>query len=244
MIFPHVCHDSFLRGQKVFVVRSASGNDSSCNMTHSYVWCDSFICVMWLIHMCDVAHSNVWQDSIVYVTWLIAVWTQCLCRPLGLLKWQSVWHDLFVCMTWLICISDMIHSHVWHKLIAVRAQRLGRILNLLKGQPQWHESFPCVAWRIYRCDMTYHVYNMTRWSVGAMFWLSVRPTWLIHMCDVTHSYVWHDPFLFLTCLVPAWLRRHFILVVQETSWNGSPCAMTLSYAWHDDSFIGHSPAEK
>jgi len=27
-----------------------------CDMTHSYVWHDSFICVTWLIHVCDMTH--------------------------------------------------------------------------------------------------------------------------------------------------------------------------------------------
>ena len=34
-----------------------------CDMTHPYVWHDSYICVTWLIHMCDVSHSYVWHDS-------------------------------------------------------------------------------------------------------------------------------------------------------------------------------------
>jgi len=40
-------------------------------ITHSYVWHDSFICATWLIHMCDVTHSSVWHDSFIRVTWLI-----------------------------------------------------------------------------------------------------------------------------------------------------------------------------
>ena len=40
-----------------------------CDMTHSYVWHDSFICVTWLIHMCDMTHianstSHVSAESI------------------------------------------------------------------------------------------------------------------------------------------------------------------------------------
>jgi len=34
-----------------------------CDMTYSYVWHDSFICVTWLIHKCDMTHSYVWQVS-------------------------------------------------------------------------------------------------------------------------------------------------------------------------------------
>ena len=31
------------------------------DMTHSYVWHDSFICETWLIHMCDIIQSYVWH---------------------------------------------------------------------------------------------------------------------------------------------------------------------------------------
>ena len=33
------------------------------DMTHSYMWHDSFMCVTWLIHVCDMTHSYVWHDS-------------------------------------------------------------------------------------------------------------------------------------------------------------------------------------
>jgi len=60
------------------------------DMTHSYVWCHSFVYVTWLIHMCtmphclfnrcharirDVTHSCTWRDSFVYVTWRIHMCT-------------------------------------------------------------------------------------------------------------------------------------------------------------------------
>jgi len=38
-------------------------------------------------------------------------------------------------------------------------------------------------------------------------------TWLIHMCDMTHSYVWHDSFICVTCLI------HM-------------CDMPHSHVWH------------
>ena len=36
---------------------------SVCDVTHSCVWRDSFMCVTWLIHVCDVTHSCVWHTS-------------------------------------------------------------------------------------------------------------------------------------------------------------------------------------
>jgi len=40
-------------------------------MTHSYVWCDSFMCETWLIHICAMAHSNMCHKSFICVPWLI-----------------------------------------------------------------------------------------------------------------------------------------------------------------------------
>jgi len=36
-----------------------------CDLTRSFVWLDSFTCVTWLIHMCDIPHSYVWYNSII-----------------------------------------------------------------------------------------------------------------------------------------------------------------------------------
>jgi len=36
----------------------------TCDMTHSYVWHNSFTRVTWLVHMCNMTHSHVWHDSL------------------------------------------------------------------------------------------------------------------------------------------------------------------------------------
>jgi len=71
-----------------------------CDMTHSYVWHDAFICVTWLIHMCDMTHSYVWHDAFICVTWLIHMcdMTFHLCD----MTHSYVWHDSFICVTWLM----------------------------------------------------------------------------------------------------------------------------------------------
>ena len=60
-----------------------------CDMTHSYVWHDSCICVTWLIYMCETIH--VWRDAFLCVTWRIHV----------------CWHDSFLCVKWRIYVWDM-----------------------------------------------------------------------------------------------------------------------------------------
>ena len=100
------CHDSFMLCLVHMLTRPIhTWCDSfvcvtwlirTCDMTHSYVWHDSFICVTWLIHVCDMTHWYVWHDSFIRVT---------------------LWLDSFICVTWLIdnCIQVCeckLNSHV------------------------------------------------------------------------------------------------------------------------------------
>jgi len=48
-------------------------------------------------------------------------------------------------------------------------------------------------------------------------------SWLIHRCDMTRSYVWHDSFI-LICVK---------LLVHTCDVTHSMCVMTYSYVWHD-----------
>ena len=61
-------------------------------------------------------------------------------------------------------------------------------------------------------------------------------TWLIHTCDMTHSYVWHDSFICVTWLIHTCDMTHsyvwhdsFICV----TWLIHMCGRTHSYVWHD-----------
>jgi len=83
-----------------------------CDMTHSYMWHDTFVYVAWLIHVCDMTHLYVWHTSFTRVTWRIH-----MCD----MTHSYVWHDSFICVTRLSHtndetrpLCDMTHSHVWH----------------------------------------------------------------------------------------------------------------------------------
>jgi len=39
------------------------------DMTHSYIWHDSLVCVTWRTLMCDMTHLCVWHDALLCVTW-------------------------------------------------------------------------------------------------------------------------------------------------------------------------------
>jgi len=120
-----------------------------CDMTHSYVWhdsfirvtwlivChDSFICVTWLIHVCGMTHSYVWHD-----------WLVLMCDKTD----AHVCHDSFVCVPRASC--DMIHSYVWHEL----SMGVTWILHMcdLTHSYVWYDSCIYVIWRMHISDMTH-----------------------------------------------------------------------------------------
>jgi len=86
--------------------------------THKHIWIAYvlilLIRVIWLIHTCEVTHSYVWNDSFMHVTWLIHVCDMTHAYfELGSANQRC--HDVKHShhMTWLIHTSDMTHSYVW-----------------------------------------------------------------------------------------------------------------------------------
>jgi len=60
-----------------------------------------------------------------------------------------------------------------------------------------------------------------------------RPT---HMCDMTHSYVWHDPFICVTRPVHMCDTTHSYVWHDPlicVTWPTHMCDMTHSHVWHD-----------
>ena len=103
-----------------------------CDMTHSYVWHDSFIRVTWFIHKCTMTHSYVCHDSFIYVTCLICM--RDMTR-------SYVWHDSFIHVTWLIhtcklcvvCVEQAFpavsaHETRCHHAICRAARRIRSVL--------------------------------------------------------------------------------------------------------------------
>jgi len=207
-----------------------------CDMTHTYVWHDLYICVTWLIHKCDMTHSYVWHDSYICVTWLIH-----MCDMTHTYVWHDVWHDLSIHVTWL-CLCDMTVS-VWQDCVCVTGLCLcDRTVSV------WHD-YVCVIW-LCLCDMNVSVWHdcvCVKWlclcdmtvSVWQETECMISVTWLIHMCDMTHSYVWHDPFIRVTwlihmCAMPCSHVWHDSVIC--VTWLIHMCDVTRSYIWHD-SFI-------
>jgi len=68
--------------------------------------------------------------------------------------------------------------------------------------------------------------------------LTLRVTWLVHTCDMTRSYVWHDSFISVTWLFHRCDMTHSVIALAIWNAYGADftCDMTRSYVWHD-SFI-------
>jgi len=213
-----------------------------CEVTHSRVWHDPFICMTWLNHVCDVTHhtcdvthSCVWRDSFICVTWLISyVWRDSFIRVTWLISY--VWRDSFIRVTWLIHTCDMTYSYVWRDLL-IRVTWLTHTCDVAHSHA-WHGSFTRVTWLIHTCDLTYsHAWRD----------LFILVIWLIHMRDVTNSHVWRDSFIRVTWLVhpvgraegfeAMGLRDEFIKVWLESficvTWPIHMCDVTHSCAWRD-----------
>ena len=61
-------------------------------------------------------------------------------------------------------------------------------------------------------------------------------TWLIHVCDMTHSCVWHDSFMCVTWLIHVWDMIHSCVWHDPfmcVTWLIHVCDMTHSCVWHD-----------
>jgi len=76
-----------------------------CDMTHSYLRHDTFICATWRIHMCDMTHSYLRHDTFICATWRIH-----MCD----MTHSYLRHDAFICATWHVHMCDMTHSYVRH----------------------------------------------------------------------------------------------------------------------------------
>jgi len=168
----------------------------ACDMTHSYE--------TWLVYM---RHGPLIRDV---MTWLVA-WPWMLAR-----SW-------FGCMRHDSLVRDMTHSYGTCLIHMGRASFI------------WDVPYSWETWLIDICDMTswpiytemihsYGIYalfirDMTHlhvWPDSFIVWHDsfIRVTWLIHLCDMTHSHERHDSFI---CVIPL---IHM-------------CDMIHSHVWYD-----------
>ena len=177
-----------------------------CDMAHSYVRHDSFVCATWLIYMCDMTHLYVRHDSFICATCLIRlrdislhmcdmthshaslVRVTCFIHTCAMTH-QYAWQDRSMRMTWLIRTCDMTHSTGQQ----VTNWNMTWLIHMCGMSHAYMWYAPCihVTRPIHTCDMPHpHMCDVP------------HP----HMCDTPHprvcndsyvrhdSYVWHDSF--------------------------------------------------
>jgi len=131
----------------------------------------------------------------------------------------------------------MTHSYVWHNSFICWRTPLHYLWDITHV---WHDSFMCVTWhsfiRVARliekaplCTTCANEYDSL-----------ICATWLIHMCDMTHSYVWHDSIREHSFALPVSMNKTHLYVwrttIKRVTWLIHMCDMTPSCVWHD-SFI-------
>ena len=162
-----------------------------CDMTHSYVWHDSFICVTWLIHMCDMTHPYVWHDSFICVTYLIHMCATTRSQISYL--WTS--HGTHEWVMWHMCTS---HSHIWISEVAHMNESWHTYEWVMARIWMRHVTHMNEAWHRYEWDMPHismchaaHIWwvvsHIHRW-----FWNDHRAAWtsLPRKNGLCHTHDW------------------------------------------------------
>jgi len=200
-----------------------------CDTTHLYrcvtwlthMWHDSFTCATWLVFTrlevwwyvdipfgCDVSHSHVQHDSLIYYFCVYDVTRSYVQHDSPI---QHRWHTFVtvtwfcVCVTWLIHMCDMTHS-----------------INTGSTYLRQSNGLVCVK-RLFDMWNTTHLY--------VRYDSFTYATWLIHMCNMTHSYFTGD-----IRLCPHFFSRlHsnlLICKISESRWHADTpvCNVTHSYA--------------
>jgi len=123
------------------------------------VWHDSFICVTWLIHMCDMTHSYVVHDSFICNDEINLHHTCDMTH-------SYMWHDAFISETRPMSMWDRTHLYAGTWLVHLYVARHSFFCDdetNLHHTPDMshlyvgHDSFICGIWHTHTRDMT-HVF--------------------------------------------------------------------------------------
>ena len=141
------------------------------------------LCVMWLIHVRDMTHSYMWNDSLICVI-SYSVFFLC-CVP------SRAWHDTFICGH---------NSIMWTK-------RLIHTCKTTHLSLQYDLKVCCSHCFLLLCvRLLFNKYSHTSTLLFHLCDITLAHTCMsglmtLHMCDRTHSHVWHDSFTSVAWLI-------------------------------------------
>ena len=99
-----------------------------------------------------------------------------------------------------------------------------------------YESFICVTWLIHSfiwVPRLTHMCDMTHSPVWHVSFICVA--WLIHICDMTHLYMWHDSFICVPWLIHMRDMTHSYVWHDSftcVTWHTHMRDMTYAYVWY------------
>jgi len=179
-----------------------------CDIPHSYVWHDLFVCVI-----CICVFVCVFVCVCMCVCMCVCLYVcVCMCdvpysnRAIHLPYCGSQWFYVpwLTRVTWLIHMCHASRSYVWHASSIQGHQSsfivgLGAFIYMCNDPHVWHDpfSFIYVTRLVHMCDMP-HPYRAIKdplsWVLGHLYvpWPTCV-TCLIHICHTTRPYVWHVP---------------------------------------------------
>jgi len=163
-----------------------------CDMTHSCVWHDSFVCVTWLIHVCVTQLIHVCNmNHFSFVGYTSSVCCLCirkrschthvsLCPKETCLghKDTCVWHDLVICVTWLIhlCLFMCVLWHV-HVCDMTHSSLLIHVCVVTRSCV-WHVRWLCTAWHNARFSFLRVVNPRGSWINNTQQWKHSQAPWI------------------------------------------------------------------
>jgi len=177
-----------------------------CDMTHSHVWHDACICVTWPTHTCAMTHSYVGHDSFIGVPQLIH-----MCA----MTHAYVWHECAIAQGTDVCgretqrekeseqISEASSLPIFFLICKLTAELTLKInsswniLRILVYSSEYLENLFFIPMRIF-WDFFWNPLRRGFGRPAPPKFATSEGLWLIHMCDVTHSYVWHDSLVCVT----------------------------------------------
>jgi len=141
------------------------------------------------------------HDTFIRVTWRIHTWHIHMCdmthsyRTHSYVTHSYVRHDAFICVTWRIHMCDMTHSYVWHDSFIYKHDSFRRPVWIRRSLLQNIVSFIGLFRKssvqdLFMCLASCMNSHSYMWHDSFIY-----VTWLIHICNMTHSYMWHDSFI-------------------------------------------------